>query len=297
MEAFFDPETGDLREAVCENAVTFEQGSVRASGEKGTFRNLDSKLVLEEGPKLWDERATLEASVIEIDVVSGDVRGEGSVRTTSKEAAGSSSLFPSQSGEPVYFLSERLDYDRAADMALYTGGARGIQGQNRIEADRIRLHQGSSELFAEEGVRTTLLQSSKEGEPMVTVTQAENFGYKSKEGALRYRGGVSMKSKEMTLKGKKVDVLLVPETREVREVLAEGDVTIETADGQAAGDYAKYLQEEESMTVRGDSARLENAGKVTEGKQLTFFLGDDRILVDGREQTRTKTTYSSKPRL
>jgi hypothetical protein len=79
--------------------------------------------------------------------------------------------------------------------------------------------------------------------------------------------------------------------------LAEGEVTIETPDGKAAGDHAKYLPEQESMTVEGKNARLENAGKLTEGKQLTFFLGDDRILVDGREQARTKTIYSSKPRL
>jgi len=92
-------------------------------------------------------------------------------------------------------------------------------------------------------------------------------------------------------------VFLEPESREVREVLAEGEVTIETAEGKAAGDHAKYLPEQESMTVLGESARLENAGKLTEGKQLTFFLTDDRILVDGRELTRTKTTYSSKPRL
>jgi hypothetical protein len=51
------------------------------------------------------------------------------------------------------------------------------------------------------------------------------------------------------------------------------------------------------MTVQGENASLENAGKLTQGKQLTFFLGDDRIIVDGREQARTKTTYSSKPRL
>jgi lipopolysaccharide export system protein LptA len=197
----------------------------------------------------------------------------------------------------VYFLSERVEYDRAADVALYTGGARGIQGQNRIEAERIRLHQGKSELSAEEGVRTTLLQTTTEGDPELTVTQAQSFGYKSEEGALRYRGGVSMKSKEMTLKSGAVDVLLEGEDRTVREIQADGEVSIETPDGKAAGDHAKYLPKEKSMTVHGRIATLENAGKLTQGKQLTFFLGDDRIIVDGREQARTKTTYSSKPRL
>jgi lipopolysaccharide transport protein LptA len=239
----------------------------------------------------------LEANVIEIDVVSGDVEATGSVRSTSKDSTGSAGLFPSESDEPVYFVSKRLRYERATDTAVYTGEARAIQGQNRIEADRIRLLQEAGELSAENGVRTVFLQKQNDSEPEVTVTDAQSFLYRLKEEKLQYQEGVTMRSKEMTLKGKKVDVLLKPGGREVKEVWAEGEVTIETPDGKAAGDYAKYLPEEESMTVTGESARLENAGKLTEGKQLIFFLSDDRILVDGREQTRTKTTYSSKPRL
>jgi LPS export ABC transporter protein LptC len=297
LEAFFDPATGDLREAVCEKAVTFEQGDVRAAAEKGTFRNLDSRLILEEEPRLWDQKATLEARVIEIDVVSGDVEGTGNVRSTSKDSSGPGGLFPSDGTEPVYFVSNEFRYERATDIAVYTGEARGIQGQNRIEAKRIRLFQGEGKLSAENAVRTIFLQNQKGAEPDLTVTDAESFLYRKKEEKLRYEGGVAMKSKQMTLKGKKVDVLLKPGVREVEEVRAEGEVTIETPDGKAAGDHAKYLPEQDSMTVRGETARLENAGKLTEGKQLTFFLGDDRIFVDGREQTRTKTTYSSKPRL
>ncbi len=297
LEAFFDPVSGDLREAICEKAVTFEQGDVRATAEKGTFRNLDSKLVLEEEPRLWDRKASLEATVIEIDVASGDVEGTGNVRSTSTDASGPAGLFPAESDEPVYFVSKRLRYVRATDTAVYTGEARGIQGQNRIEAGRIRLLQGAGELAAEDDVKTTFLQTPKNGDSEVTVTNAETFHYRSKDETLQYEGGVEMRSKGMTMKGKKVDVLLEPGSREVREVVAEGEVTIETPDGKAAGEHAKYLPEQESMTVRGENARLENAGKLTEGKQLTFFLTDDRILVDGREQTRTKTTYSSKPRL
>ena len=297
LEAFFDPVSGELREAICEKAVTFEQGEVRATAEKGTFRNQDSRLVLEERPRLWDRAASLEARVIEIDVASGDVEGTGNVRSTSSDSAGSAGLFPSESDEPVYFVSNKLHYVRATDTAVYTEEARGIQGQNRIEAGRIQLLQGAGELSAETGVKTIFLQTPKAGAPELTVTEADTFLYQSKEEKLQYEGGVAMKSKQMTLKGRKVDVFLEPESREVREVLAEGEVTIETAEGKAAGDHAKYLPEQESMTVLGESARLENAGKLTEGKQLTFFLTDDRILVDGRELTRTKTTYSSKPRL
>ncbi len=133
----------------------------------------------------------------------------------------------------------------------------------------------------------------------MTTTDADKLDYRSEEDVLHYRGGAEMRSDDMTLRGDAIDVALAPTGtgNDVTEVRAEGKVTIETADGKASGNTAKYLPKDGSMTVTGDDASLENAGKLTEGKQLTFFLGDDKVFVDGRELTRTKTTYSSKPRL
>jgi lipopolysaccharide export system protein LptA len=299
LEASFDPVTGDLVEARCERAVTFEQGAVRATAELGTYQAAGSLLVLEEEPRLWDEKTTLEAKEIRIGVDSGDLEGRGAVRTTSTGSAGAG-MFPGGGEEPVYFVADHFLFDRLRDLAIYTGGARGLKGTNRVEGRRVEITEGKGELSAEGDVRTVFLQKLRNDEEKAaepTVTEAERFFYRSKEEELQYRGGVAMHSEAMTMHGRRIDVALAPGAGDVEEIRSEGDVVIETADGRAEGENARYLPKEESMTVTGETARLENAGKLTEGKQLTFFLSDDRILVDGREQTRTKTTYSSKPRL
>jgi LPS export ABC transporter protein LptC len=296
LEADFDPETGELIETRCEGDVAFEQGDVRAASQYGTFRSAASLLVLRDRPKLWDGKASLEAEQIEIGVDSGDVAGKGRVRSRSERTEGDAGLFPASGGEAVYFLSEHVRYEPSKNTAVYTGGARGVQGANRIEAERIEIHQDRGELSAEGGVRTVfhhkVRREPSSSEP--TVSDSARFLYRSKEDKLHYRGGVSMRSEEMHLSGKEVEVSLAG--ADVVEMFAQGDVSIETPEGKAQGETAKYLPKDDSMTVTGESARLENAGKLTEGKQLTFFLGDDRIFVDGREQARTKTTYSSKPR-
>ena len=106
-----------------------------------------------------------------------------------------------------------------------------------------------------------------------------------------------MRSDEMTMAGDGIDVVLSAATDTLQEVFAEGDVDVRTAEGNATGDTARYLPTEESFTISGASATFESGGKLAEGKQLTFVLADDRILVDGREQSRTTTKYnSSKPR-
>ena len=146
-------------------------------------------------------------------------------------------------------------------------------------------------------VRTVLLQTSPDSdEPQRTVTQSERFNYDSNDRVLRYRQGVAMAAQEMTLNGQRIDVSLEPERDEVEMIEAEGKVEIETANGRAAGDNAKYLPKSEEVTVSGERAWLENGDKLTEGKELTFFLSNDRIFVDGREKSRTKTIYGSKPR-
>ena len=67
-------------------------------------------------------------------------------------------------------------------------------------------------------------------------------------------------------------------------------------DGKAEGKYAKYLPKSGEVRVTGDKARIQNGDKLTEGNELTFFLSGDTIFVDGRELSRTKTIYTSKPR-
>jgi lipopolysaccharide export system protein LptA len=303
LEADFDPASGDLVEARCTRTVEFEQGDVRATADEGIFRTVDSKLTLEKSPRLWDPRASLEAQKIVVDIDSGNVEGLEEVRSSSAGEPGAAGLFPSTEKEPVYFVADHLVYDRSRELAVYTGAARGFQGQSRVEADRIEIFQKTGDLLAEGAARTVFLQKlvqSDDGdadspiEP--TVTSAESLHYRAEGEVLEYRVGVEMRSGKMTLRGDSVDVRLMSGGSGVQEVYAEGEVEIRTADGKAAGHTARYLPDEQSMTVEGEEAWLENDGKLTEGKQLTFFLSNDRILVDGREQNRTKTTYSSKPR-
>jgi len=311
MESDFDPTSGDLVQARCSRSVTFEQGDVRASAEEGVFTDRESLLVLTESPRLWDPRVSLNADRIELDVETGDVTGDGRVRSASgggagAEAGSSVSLFPSSDDSPVHFVSDRMTYDRKEDIATYSGAARAFQGESRVEAETIELHQTTGDLMAEGSVRSVFQQrmgaadeaadEAADAASTPTMTRSNTLHYRSAEERFEYRGEASMRSEKMTLSGDSIEVTIGNETEDVAAIVATGEVEIETEDGEAAGDHAKYLPSDDSMTITGEDAWLSNAGKVTEGKQLTFFLTDDRILVDGQEQNRTKTTYTSKPR-
>ncbi len=302
LESEFDPRSGDMIRAECSRSVSFEQGAVRATADLGVFEAKASRLILTESPRLWDPTANLLADRIELDMESGDVTGEGRVRASGRIASEGVGVFPGSGSEekrPVHFVSDHMAYSRASDVAKYRGAARAFQGENRIEAESIEIHQKTGDLIADGSVRSVFLQMANPDDPakpVPTHTRAEGMVYRAKEQIFEYRVDARMQSSKMTLSGASIDVKLSAEGGGVQEIVASGEVAIETAEGKASGDDARYLPKDESMTITGEEAWLENAGKVTEGKQLTFFLTDDRILVDGQEQNRTKTTYSSKPR-
>ncbi len=316
LESRFDPETGELRMAQCSHQVKFSHGELHAEAEEGLYRSQRELLTLTDSPRLWDASAELVAEELRIQVVTGALEAIGKVRSTMTSVSSNSLGFlPGDEDDLVYFLAEHLEYDRENDLAIYTGAARGFRGSNRLEADRIAVAQIKGELEATDSVRTTLPQKAspkvgsegpadnddgetearggrKEVTPQLTHTRAGHLFYRSKDQLLTYTKAVEMKSGDFLLRGERVDVNLQEGGEGVKQIYAEGNVEIESTTGKARGDKATYVPEREEIRVSGERATLEDGDKLTEGKELTFFLSDDKIFVDGREQRRTKTTYS-----
>lgn len=308
LEADFDPQSGELREARCLRSVEFSQGDLRATAERGVYRSAAEKVVLTENPRLRDPDTTLEAERIEIEAESGALEATRNVRSSLRGGSprARSDLFPGGGEEPVHFIADHLAY--AEDVAVYTGSARGFQGTHRVEGDRIELRERTGELIATGSVRTvmvpmgsddeeadsTRVRSAAPSEP--TVTLAEELYYRAEEGILHYRGGVRMSSETMVVRSEQLDVSLDADRERVEEAYARGAVELSTQQGKAGGLEAKYLPKKEEIWISGDKAWMQDGDKLTEGKELTFFLSNDRIFVDGREQDRTKTIYTSKSR-
>jgi len=297
MRSQFDPETGEVRQARTYESVTFTQGDLNGEAELGVYSAKDELLTLTESPRLWDDRSELKAERIEIHVVTGALEATGDVRSRMlvTEAAAGIGFLPGGEEDPVYFVSERLEYNREQDLAVYTGSARGFRGQNRLEAGRIELAQKEGKLSASESVRTTLVQKTtgeEEAPPQLTFTSAGELLYRAEDELLTYVKDVEMRSGEIVLRGDQVDVFVAEGGGSVRQIDAHGNAEIVSTTGRARGEKATYVPEREEVRVSGERATLEDGDKLTEGKELTFFLSNDKIFIDGQEERRTKTTYS-----
>ncbi len=128
FEADFDTTTGDLVEARCIKSVQFSQGDVRASADHGVYKSDKEQLVLTETPLLWNQRASLEAETIQIDVITGNVMAFENVRSTSRsgDSKGGPSLFPAGNDDTVHFVADQLDYRQDEDLGRLHGLGEGI---------------------------------------------------------------------------------------------------------------------------------------------------------------------------
>ena len=63
--------------------------------------------------------------------------------------------------------------------------------------------------------------------------------------------------------------------------MAWGGVEITQGDRTAQGDQAVYYPIEEKVVLTGDPAQVVESNKDTvTGRQLTFFIGDERLLIE-----------------
>ena len=58
---------------------------------------------------------------------------------------------------------------------------------------------------------------------------------------------------------------------------------------RATGARGTYTPATETIVLVGEKVVLQDPTQQVEGRSLTFHVGDDRILVDGREEIRTQT--------
>ena len=75
---------------------------------------------------------------------------------------------------------------------------------------------------------------------------------------------------------------------EVDRAVAEGHVTVVQPSRRATGEHAEYFAAPGKILVTGGPPTLYDAEKgFTTGQQLTFFLRDDRIFLDGGKESPT----------
>jgi lipopolysaccharide export system protein LptA len=301
LNAAFAEGSRDLQSLNASGDSKFSELDRNGIADDISFTNSDKVVRLRGGePTVWDSRARAKAKEIDWDTQNQKSFLRTGVSTTyySQKSTGGATPF-GQTDKPVYVTAENAEIDHRAEVAVYSGNARGWQDKSYIRAAKFTIRQPQGQFDAEGGVQSLLYDvKRKENGKETTVPVSASSGsmtYMRDTRLLRYVDSVDIRQASDRITGGKADVYL-DEKNELSRTEVEKNVVITQPKRRATGDFASYTAEGEVVVLRGNPARVEDAVQGTsQGAQMTVYLRDNLVNTEGRSTQnsagRTRSVY------
>jgi lipopolysaccharide export system protein LptA len=258
---------------------------------------------------------------------TGDIHAEGGVRSTDFSAKTSGVQLASV---PANISSDTMQANSKTGRALYTGHARLWQGDSVLEAESIELLREARVLNANGNVRAVfpeVAQTSARppGQAPAPVMVSQPAAKKTtlwhvSSGTLTYRDAESrahleknvvVKSTEQTMRGPALELYFTRGTQigangtsassaaasqgtaqQISRAVGTGGVVVEQGARKASAERGEYTAADGKFVMSGGTPTLYDSTEgTTTGRQLTFFLADDTIIVDSENGSRTLTKH------
>ena len=217
------------------------------------------------------------AERLEVDPQTGEVSAAGQVRSFLREENG-----------PIVITAGRMQADTETGWINYFSNPRIVQQSNSITGNTIRYNHREQQLVVEGTVESILIQVSQAEEKVYKV-EADRLLYKRADLRARYEGNVRVSTEELTVDAPFVDfVFATADQNQLQEIIAWGGVEMTQGDRDAQGDQAVHYPSEGKVVLTGDPAQVVESNKDTvTGRQLTFFIGDERLLIENPSAPET----------
>lgn len=116
-----------------------------------------------------------------------------------------------------------------------------------------------------------------------------------KKNTVTFKGNVIAKQEDITLYANTLIILYDPNTKQLKEIVALGNVKVVQRERRATGQKATFHQEENKVVLDGEAVVREGEN-VIRGEKITFYVNEERSVVEGGKGGRVTThiTPSSK---
>lgn len=181
----------------------------------------------------------------------------------------------------IIITAERMDANPESGWINYYSRPRIVQRSNTITGKLVRYSLSDQRLLVEDEVDSTFVDEDElEGRRYHIV--ANHLVYEPAELRARYEGNVKVETRDLFIEAPFVEFLFsAAQSNRLQQMIASGGVRIRGEDRNAEGERAIHFPHEEKVVLTGAPARIvESAGHQAAGSQLTFFVGDERILVE-----------------
>jgi lipopolysaccharide export system protein LptA len=292
--------------------VKLKEGDRNARADHALFVRSAQAATLTGNAFVRDATTETQAPRITFVQNSGEIRADGGVRSTDFSARASGlQLAP----VPANISADTLRANSKTGRALYTGHARLWQGDSVMEANSIELLRDKKILNASGNVRAVFPQTPAQvSSQPVAVQQAAakklklwhvtagQLTYNDVESRAHLEKNVVAKSADQEMRAPVADLYFTRAEKasavspgaaqQISRAVGTGGVIVEQGGRRATAERGEYTAAEEKFVMSGGNPTIFDASEgTTTGRQLTFFLADDTIIVDSEKGSRTLTKH------
>jgi len=255
---------------------------------------------------------------------TGEVRGEGSVRSSDLSArSGAVHLAPVASN----VSADHLAGNSKTGIARYTGRARLWQGDSVLEADSIELLKNERMMNASGNVRAVFPQAPSSADagspeaaarsaqpkaPVLWHARSEKLTYWDAQDRAHLWDNVVVEAPDQKMTGPDLQLFFTRTApgreaagansasapgpalgaEQISRAVGTGGVVVVQGDRRATAERGVYTAADGKFVMSGGTPTLFDAAEgTTVGRQLTFFLADATIIVDSENGSRTLTKH------
>jgi lipopolysaccharide export system protein LptA len=303
--------------------VRLNEGTRAAQADHAEFARADQTVTLTGRAAVRDAASLTTAKKLTLWQSTGEIRGEGGVRSSDLSPRGSAvHLAPAAAN----VSADQLTGNSKSGRALYTGHARLWQGDSVMEADSIELLKTARLMNAVGNVRAVFPQapsnnnsaSSARATPPKPAamwhTQCAKMTYWDQENRARLEQNVVVQSADEKINSNALDLYFtrgnagkgsrgaqgtapdgaagVTGAQQIGRAVATGAVSVQQGGRRATAERGEYTATDGKFEMSGGMPTIFDATEgATTGRQLTFFLADATIIVDSENGSRTLTKH------
>jgi LPS export ABC transporter protein LptC/lipopolysaccharide transport protein LptA len=301
--AKIDPATGQATTIEFLKDVAFARGPQKATSQRALYDGAKTTLALTEDPVVIDEQqgTELHAEAIDIKTDLGDVHARDGVRHVLRGRSAVRAGLLGSKDDPTLITAGEFDYTAKTKLAAYQHGVLLRSGKDEIRSGGLTILErpdGKRHLEASGRVISRMQpKAASAGKAPATVeSRAAEMAYDEIANQIVYKGDVYIRQGDIQTKSPAATLSLNPDGGSIKTLEAGDPVEVQQAARRATGSKGTYTPSTETMVLVGDNVMLTDATGQVQGRSLTFHVGDERVLVDGREEVRTQMILKNEPK-
>ncbi len=301
--------TGGWSQMDLQGNVKLKEGSRSGQADHAVFVRATQSATLTGNALARDGATETKAAKITFSQATGEIRAEGGVRSTQFSSKGGAIQL---AAAPANISSDTLQANSKTGRALYTRHARLWQGDSVLEADSIELLRDAKVLNAAGNVRAVFPQYTAPPGGQALAAQAatkksllwhvaaETLTYSDAQNRAHLEKNVVVQSAEQKIHAAAMDLYFTgggsanssAGAKQISRAIGTGGVIVEQGERKATSARGEYTAAEGKFVMSGGNPTIYDASQgTTTGRQLTFFLADDTIIVDSENGSRTLTKH------